>query len=144
MYVHACKIGLEGVVSKIADSRYHSGRSRDWVKKTCAQRETPTIAGFALDGNDWNGIYLGRRKGKDLIYAGGFDKASASEACGRICDEVRCEGCHFIWKAHSDWPWLGAHPADDPRKERIGDGSFRNATGFEFQNFADGRLRKVA
>src|SRR6476661_8440840 len=75
----------------------------------------------ATPSNDWNGIYLGRRKGKDLIDAGkvdhGFDKASASEACGRICDEVRCEGCHFIWKAHSDWPWLGAHPADDPRKE---------------------------
>jgi len=49
MYVHACEIGLEGVVSKIADSRYHSGRSRDWVKKTCAQRETLTNAGYALE-----------------------------------------------------------------------------------------------
>ena len=51
----------------------------------------------ATPSNDWNGIYLGRRKGKDLIDAGkvdhGFDKASASEVCGRICDEVRCEGC---------------------------------------------------
>ena len=32
-----CKVGLEGVVSKVADSRYHSGRSREWVKKTCAE-----------------------------------------------------------------------------------------------------------
>jgi bifunctional non-homologous end joining protein LigD len=30
--------------------------SNDWVKKTCAQRETLTIAGFALDGNKWDGI----------------------------------------------------------------------------------------
>jgi bifunctional non-homologous end joining protein LigD len=41
-----------------------------------------TIAGFALDGSKWDGIYLGRRKGRDLIYAGkvdhGFDKTSAS------------------------------------------------------------------
>jgi bifunctional non-homologous end joining protein LigD len=41
--------------------------------------ETLTIAGFALDGNEWDGIYVGRRKGKDLIYAGkvdhGFDKS---------------------------------------------------------------------
>jgi bifunctional non-homologous end joining protein LigD len=64
MYAHACKVGLEGVVSKVADSRYHSGRSREWVKKTCAQRETLTIAGFALDGNDWDGIYLGRARAK--------------------------------------------------------------------------------
>jgi bifunctional non-homologous end joining protein LigD len=27
-----------------------------------------TIAGFALDGSDWDGIYLGRRKGDELIY----------------------------------------------------------------------------
>jgi bifunctional non-homologous end joining protein LigD len=62
MYAHACKVGLEGVVSKVRDSRYASGRGNDWVKKTCAQRETLTIAGFALDGNDWDGIYLGRRR----------------------------------------------------------------------------------
>jgi bifunctional non-homologous end joining protein LigD len=49
MYEHACAIGIEGVVSKVRDSRYSSGRSKDWLKKTCAQRETLPIAGFALD-----------------------------------------------------------------------------------------------
>ncbi|MCC8955365.1 DNA ligase [Bradyrhizobium sp. Pear77] len=82
MFTHACKLGYEGVVSKVADSVYPTGaRSRDWVKKTCAQRETLTIAGFALDGNEWDGIYLGRRQGDELTYAGkvdhGFDKGSA-------------------------------------------------------------------
>ena len=62
MYAHACKVGLEGVVSKVRDSKYQSGHSNEWAKKTCAQRETLTIAGFALDGNDWDGIYVGRRK----------------------------------------------------------------------------------
>ncbi|WP_213290944.1 RNA ligase family protein [Bradyrhizobium sp. sGM-13] len=66
MFAHACKIGLEGVVSKVRDSRYTSGRHNDWVKKTCVQRETLTIAGFSLDGNEWDGIYIGRRKGSDL------------------------------------------------------------------------------
>jgi bifunctional non-homologous end joining protein LigD len=40
MFKHACDVGLEGVVSKVRDSRYNSGRGNDWVKKTCAQRET--------------------------------------------------------------------------------------------------------
>jgi bifunctional non-homologous end joining protein LigD len=44
MFEHACKVGLEGVVSKVRDSRYPSGRGREWVKKTCAQRKTLTIA----------------------------------------------------------------------------------------------------
>jgi ATP-dependent DNA ligase len=67
VFAHACKLGLEGVVSKVGDSAYVSGRGNSWVKKTCAQRETLTIAGFALDEGKWDGIYLGRRKGKDLI-----------------------------------------------------------------------------
>jgi hypothetical protein len=93
MYQHACSIGLEGVVSKVRDSRYRSGRSNDWVKKTCAQRETLPIAGFALNGNKWDGIYLGRRKGKDLVYAGkvdhGFDTASAKDLQARLKPLIR-------------------------------------------------------
>jgi ATP-dependent DNA ligase len=32
MFAHACKLGLEGIVSKRKDSRYRSGRSPDWIK----------------------------------------------------------------------------------------------------------------
>jgi bifunctional non-homologous end joining protein LigD len=32
VFHHACKLGLEGIVSKHKDSRYHSGRSRHWIK----------------------------------------------------------------------------------------------------------------
>jgi bifunctional non-homologous end joining protein LigD len=60
LYKHACKTGLEGVVSKLRDSKYASGGGNDWVTKTCAQRETLTIAGFALDGSKRDGLYLAR------------------------------------------------------------------------------------
>jgi bifunctional non-homologous end joining protein LigD len=69
LFEHACGIGLEGVVSKVRDSKYVSGRGNDWVKKTCAQRETLTIAGFAMKGNQFDGLYVGRRKGNELLYA---------------------------------------------------------------------------
>ena len=63
------------------------------MKKTCAQRETLAIAGFALDGKKWDGIYLGRRKGKELIYAGkvdhGFDTASAKDLHARLKPLIR-------------------------------------------------------
>jgi bifunctional non-homologous end joining protein LigD len=63
------------------------------VKKTCAQWETLTIAGFALDGKKWDGLYLGRRKGSELIYAGkvdhGFDKDSAKELQARLEPLIR-------------------------------------------------------
>jgi bifunctional non-homologous end joining protein LigD len=93
MFAHACKVGLEGVVSKVRDSRYISGRNNDWVKKPCVQRETLTIAGFALDGDDWDGLYVGRRKGEELIYAGkvdhGFDETSAVELRERLTPLIR-------------------------------------------------------
>jgi hypothetical protein len=31
------------------------------------------IAGYALDGSEFEGIYLARRKGNDLVYAGKVD-----------------------------------------------------------------------
>src|ERR1700691_3171197 len=75
------------------DSKYPMGRSNDWVKKTCAQRETLTIAGFALDGSKWDGLYVGRHKGDDLVYAckvdHGVDKASAADLRKRLEPLVR-------------------------------------------------------
>jgi len=32
VFAHACKMGLEGIVSKRKDSSYRSGRSPDWLK----------------------------------------------------------------------------------------------------------------
>ncbi|MGY4498333.1 bifunctional non-homologous end joining protein LigD [Bradyrhizobium sp. GM24.11] len=93
MFAHACKVGLEGVVSKVRDGTYPTGRTNDWVKKTCVQRETLTIAGFALDGTKWDGLYVGRRKGDDLVYAGkvdhGFDKVSAADLQKRLKPLIR-------------------------------------------------------
>jgi bifunctional non-homologous end joining protein LigD len=52
-----------------------------------------TIAGFALDGEKWDGIYLARRRGKDLVYAGkvdhGFDKNSAAALRKRLTPLIR-------------------------------------------------------
>jgi ATP-dependent DNA ligase len=32
IFVHACKMGLEGIVSKRLSAPYRSGPSRDWIK----------------------------------------------------------------------------------------------------------------
>jgi hypothetical protein len=56
-------------------------------------RETLAIAGFAFDGTKWDGLYLARRKGNDLIYAGkvdhGFDAASAKDLQARLMPLIR-------------------------------------------------------
>jgi ATP-dependent DNA ligase len=129
----------------VRDGRYLSGRGRDWVKTTCAQRETLTIAGFALDGNDWDGIYVGRRKGDHLIYAGkvdhGFDKKSSAELRKRLTPLTRKTQPYTKRIAHKGiWvePELNAEIEyrAKPPKERCGIPSSR-ACG----RICDGRLR---
>src|SRR5674536_382041 len=91
--------------SKRLSLRQHCRRWKfSWVKKTCAQRETLTIAGFALDEGKWDGIYVGRRKGNDLIYAGkvdhGFDKVSAADLQKRLKPFIRKTQPHAKRIAH--------------------------------------------
>ena len=51
------------------------------------------FSGDKLDEGKWDGIYLGRRKGDDLVYAGkvdhGFDKVSAAELQRRLKPLIR-------------------------------------------------------
>lgn len=43
---HACRLSLEGIVSKLRNGSYRSGRSKDWIKSKCAERQEFVIAGF--------------------------------------------------------------------------------------------------
>jgi bifunctional non-homologous end joining protein LigD len=71
MYADACKLELEGIVSKRKDSRYSPGPTANWTKVTCRTRETFIVAGIAYKADTkFDGIYLGRRKENGLLYAG--------------------------------------------------------------------------
>ena len=49
MFQHACKMGLEGIVSKRLGSRYRSGRSPDWLKF-----KNPAVPAVKREGEeDW-------------------------------------------------------------------------------------------
>jgi ATP-dependent DNA ligase len=52
MYAHACKVGLERVVSKVRDSQYPTGRSNAWLKKACQQRESGGFNVYAREVED--------------------------------------------------------------------------------------------
>lgn len=46
VYEHACRLGLEGVVSKRLGSPYRSGRTDDWLKTTCLLADDVVVGGF--------------------------------------------------------------------------------------------------
>ena len=50
VFAHACKMGLEGIVSKRKDSPYRSGRSPDWLKM-----KNPACAAVTREAEeDWS------------------------------------------------------------------------------------------
>jgi bifunctional non-homologous end joining protein LigD len=49
VFVHACKLGVEGIVSKRKNSPYRSGRSPDWLKMKNA--DAPAVKREAEE--DW-------------------------------------------------------------------------------------------
>jgi len=81
---HACKMGLEGIISKLADAPYRSGRGHDWLKAKCSDRQEFVVAGFAPASNDARAVgalVLGVYDHGELRYAGrtgtGFTHESA-------------------------------------------------------------------
>jgi bifunctional non-homologous end joining protein LigD len=71
---HACKMGLEGIISKLADAPYHSGRGYDWVKTKCSDRQEFVVAGMVpstADARAVGALVLGLYgDGGSLHYAG--------------------------------------------------------------------------
>ena len=68
----ACGLGLEGIVSKLADSPYESTRNRNWLKIKCIKRQEFVIAGYTLSdkGIPFSSLILGFYDKGKLIYAG--------------------------------------------------------------------------
>lgn len=46
MLRHACRLGLEGIISKRRDAPYASGRGGNWLKAKCTQRQEFVVVGF--------------------------------------------------------------------------------------------------
>lgn len=71
-FKEACKLGLEGIVSKLANSTYESTRSRSWLKIKCIRRQEFVIAGYTLSdkGIPFSSLILGFYDRGKLIYAG--------------------------------------------------------------------------
>lgn len=71
-FKQACKFGIEGIVSKRANSLYESTRSRNWLKIKCIKRQEFVIAGYTLSdkGIPFSSLILGFYEKGKLIYAG--------------------------------------------------------------------------
>ena len=70
IFEHACGMELEGLICKLRDAPYRSGKSTIWLKVKCGQRDAFSIVGFSPDGESVASLHLAKREGKSLVYVG--------------------------------------------------------------------------
>jgi bifunctional non-homologous end joining protein LigD len=72
----ACRLGVEGVVSKREDAPYRSERSRAWIKVKCSRRQEFVIAGFTDPA--------GSRVGLGALLLGAHDASGELRYAGKV------------------------------------------------------------
>jgi bifunctional non-homologous end joining protein LigD len=82
----ACRMTLEGIISKRADAPYHSGRTGDWIKSKCNGRQEFAVGGFVpstVMPGAVGSLAMGYFEDGRFVYAGrvgtGFNRETAGE-----------------------------------------------------------------
>ncbi len=84
----ACRMSLEGIVSKRLDAPYSSGRGDSWTKAKCRAGHEVVIGGWSSDGPRLRSLLVGVHRGKHFVHLGrvgtGFGQASTRGLMARL------------------------------------------------------------
>jgi len=105
---HACRLSLEGIVSKQRDAAYRGGRGKIWTKSKCAARQEFVIGGFVpstVSRKSIGSLVLGVYDGDGLKHVGrvgtGFS-AHVAEDLFRKLDRIRAPSSPFSTRLTAD------------------------------------------
>ncbi|MCD1262570.1 DNA ligase D [Shinella sumterensis] len=136
---HACRLSLEGVVSKLRDAPYRAGRSKGWIKSKCSARQEFVIGGYVpstVSRKAIGSLVLGVYKKGKLEPVGrvgtGFSALVAEDIFKRL-SRLRTEESPFGRKLTAE----EARQARYVRPELVAEVEFRAWT-------ADGHLRHAS
>jgi len=66
----ACRMDLEGIVSKKLDAPYRSGRTEAWIKSKCRQGHEVVIGGWTTTGEEFRSLIAGVYRDGRLVHVG--------------------------------------------------------------------------
>ncbi|MBY5673116.1 DNA ligase D [Rhizobium leguminosarum] len=66
----ACKLSLEGIISKQADAPYQSGRTESWAKSKCRAGHEVVIGAYAKTNGKFRSLLVGVYRGDHFVYVG--------------------------------------------------------------------------
>jgi bifunctional non-homologous end joining protein LigD len=104
VFEHACRLGLEGIVSKLSTSTYRPGRSKSWLKSKCVDGHELLIVGYVPSTTQRRAVgslVTGVHSGGKLLYSGRVGTGYSS----RIAED--------LWQRLEPLR-IGAPPVDKP------------------------------
>lgn len=89
---HACRHAMEGVISKLAESKYRQARSSSWLKTKCLKRQEFVIVGFTKPSGSrigFGALLLGYYEKDKLQYAGRVGTGFSNDTLRQLHGELK-------------------------------------------------------
>jgi bifunctional non-homologous end joining protein LigD len=89
----ACRLNLEGIVSKRLDAPYESGRGDTWTKAKCRAGHEVVIGGWSQTGGRFRSLLVGAYHNDRLVYLGrvgtGYGRATVAKILPKLKAQMR-------------------------------------------------------
>jgi bifunctional non-homologous end joining protein LigD len=139
MLQHVCRLGAEGIVSKRRNSPYRSGRTTEWTKSKCTNRQELVILGYVPSTT--------ARRAIGSLVLGYYDKGKLIHA-GRVgtgfSNKMAADLFALLERERIDKPALATPPSAEARRNVVWVKPIRVAE-VEFRGWtADSNLRQAS
>jgi bifunctional non-homologous end joining protein LigD len=85
----ACKLALEGIVSKKLSAPYRSGRSEDWTKAKCRAGHEVVLGGWKTTNGKFRSLMAGVNRGDHLAFVGMVGTGFGQDKVKRIMPALK-------------------------------------------------------
>jgi bifunctional non-homologous end joining protein LigD len=85
----ACRMNLEGIISKRAEAPYRSGRGDDWTKAKCRAGHEVVIGGWSDTNGKFRSLLAGIYRGDHLIYVGRVGTGYSADKLRRLMPRLK-------------------------------------------------------
>ncbi len=85
----ACKLSLEGIVSKKLDAPYRSGRSESWTKAKCRAGHEVVLGGWKTTNGKFRSLMAGVHRGDHLAFVGMVGTGFGQDKVKRIMPALK-------------------------------------------------------
>ncbi|CAD7035343.1 DNA ligase D [Pseudorhizobium endolithicum] len=99
----ACKLHLEGVISKQMDAPYQSGRTDTWAKSKCRAGHEVVIGGYAKTNGKFRSLLVGVHRGDHFVYVGRVGTGYGAKKLERLLPKLKA-----LETARSPFAGIGA------------------------------------